>query len=189
MALESQSLNFFESTTLANTGIQLPLESIGSHLSQEVARLQTEIQQIKETIQSLETLPIFQPPHPSIPLTERFQLHIRSIQAIKHQTQRLAEQRSLLVAKQAELVQAQDQLHRYQSKVRKAMKRLETLAQTVLRAEQAYHQVYEEFQAAASKAQKALLDSCGSSPTVSLEESDPKELPGSPALPQLAPAG
>ncbi|NJK40057.1 MAG: hypothetical protein HC825_02705 [Oscillatoriales cyanobacterium RM1_1_9] len=158
-------------------------------LSQKLSQLQAEIEQLQNIIQELEAAPVFQPPQQLLPLEERFQLHFQSIQIARVQARQLNLAELALKAKQEEQGALQQQLHARRARALKAVKRLESLAQTVKRAEQAYHQVYEEFQGAAHKAQQALIEIYGNDINFELKDSGttPANLPRTGQFAQLAP--
>lgn len=189
MTLKSQTLNQ-PTSTLAITNIQPSTESLELALSQKLSQLQVEIEHLQILIHKLKVAPAFQPPHRLMPLEERLQLHCQSLQTAKEQTKQLNTAESALVARQKEMATLQKQMRARQTKALKAVKRLETLAQTVKRAEQAYYQVYDEFQTTARKAQQALMEAYGGEVSFEFEEGVmiQANLPGVGQLPQLAPA-
>ncbi|MGL5082884.1 MAG: hypothetical protein ACRC8A_15470 [Microcoleaceae cyanobacterium] len=191
MTLKSQTLNK-STSTLAITTIQPSTESLELALSQKLSQLQVEIEHLQVTIQKLKVAPVFQPPHRLMPLEERLQLHLQSLQTAKEQTKQLQTSESVLAARQKELATLQSQMRTRQAKALKAVKRLEALAQTVKRAEQAYYQVYDEFQTTARKAQQVLMEAYGGDVNLEFEfeagTTIPGNLPGVSQFPQLAPA-
>ncbi len=190
MAFKSQPLSQ-QLATLVSSDVFLtstkPVQS-PSNLSEQFSLLQLEIQQLTDKIAQLETPSVFQPPHRLIPLEERLQLHFQSIKGEKERAKQLKKFKQTLVLKQKELKQLEPQLKQRQLEAAQALKRLERVAQSVKKTENAYSQALEEFQVMAQLAHQALIEAYGQEGHVMLKtEVTPRYIALEESLPQLTP--
>jgi chromosome segregation ATPase len=190
MAVKSQSLNP-NSSTLLSSDVSLTSETVQSlsNLSEQFSQLQLDIQQLTDTISQLEIPSVFQPPHRLMPLEERLQLHFQSLKGEKERVKNLIKAKETLAFKQKELKKLEPQLNQRKLEATAALKRLESLAETVKQTENAYSQAMEEFQVTAQLAHQALIEAYGQQGNFMLEtEVKPQYLALRESFPQLSPS-
>jgi len=118
MALKSKSLGQ-KSSALSSS----QTEPVALSLQEKYEQVQTDITELKQVLQQLETPGIFHPPDRQIPLEERLQFHLRFLQNAKEQQSKIQVIQQRLESKEQELNELEQYLNLSKTKTSKAMKR------------------------------------------------------------------